>query len=208
MNGAYAGNFVGADAARGQRLAAKALRYARRAACVNEAELCAALDKDPETFAAAVGGVDAKRLPLLYGLAVAWAGYIQLHRDDWGAVADLPKVQVLLERVVAVDERHARGLPWVYLGVLHSLRPEAVGGQPERGRAAFEKALALSDGKNLYAKTLMAEFYARLLFDQALHDRLLNDVLAADVQAPGYTLMNVLAQQRARQLLESGKEYF
>ena len=58
------------------------------------------------------------------------------------------------------------------------------------------------------AKTLEAEFYARLVFDQALHDRLLGEVLAAEPRAPGYTLINTLAQQRARKLLESGKDYF
>jgi hypothetical protein len=54
----------------------------------------------------------------------------------------------------------------------------------------------------------MAEFYARLVFDRELHDRLLGEVLAADPKAPGYTLMNTLAQQRANQLLASGKDYF
>ena len=55
---------------------------------------------------------------------------------------------------------------------------------------------------------LMAEYYARLTFDQALHDRLLSEVLAADPVEPGFTLMNVLAQQRAAALVESGKDYF
>jgi hypothetical protein len=144
----------------------------------------------------------------MYGLAAAWAGYIQANRDDWGAVADLPKVEALLLRVVAIEPKHEDGLPLVYLGVLNSLRPEAVGGKPELGKAYFQQAIDASEGRNLYAKTLMAEFHARLVFDQALHDRLLNEVLAADPKAPRYTLMNTLAQVRAKALLESGKDYF
>jgi len=92
--------------------------------------------------------------------------------------------------------------------VINSLRPEAIGGKPAEGRKDFEKAIELSGGRNLYAKTLFAEFYARLVFDQELHDKLLNEVLAADPVAPGFTLMNVLAQERAKKLLESGKDYF
>ena len=46
------------------------------------------------------------------------------------------------------------------------------------------------------------------MFDQELHDRLLNEVIAADPVEHGFTLMNTLAQDRARKLLESGKEYF
>ena len=41
-----------------------------------------------------------------------------------------------------------------------------------------------------------------------LHDRLLNEVLAAQASQPGYTLMNSLAQEQARELLASADEYF
>lgn len=208
LNGAYAGNFTGADAERAQRLSTKALAYAKRATCVDEPALCATLDGNPDDFAAALKDVGDERIGLMYGLAAAWAGHIQAHRDDWGAVADLPKVEALLLRVVAIDATHDGGLPLVYLGVLNSLRPEAVGGKPEQGRAYFQQAIDVSEGRNLYAKTLMAEFYARLTFDRDLHDRLLHEVLAADAKAPRYTLMNTLAQARAKALLESGKDYF
>ncbi len=208
LNGAYAGNFTGTDTARSQRLSAKALAYAKRATCIEEAALCDTLDGNPDDFAEALKGVDDERIGLMYGLAAAWAGHIQANRDDWGAVADLPKVEALLLRVVAIDARHDGGLPLVYLGVLNSLRPEAVGGKPELGKAYFQQAIDASEGRNLFAKTLMAEFHARLVFDQAQHDRLLNEVLAADPKAPRYTLMNTLAQERAKTLLESGKDYF
>ena len=114
----------------------------------------------------------------------------------------------MLQRVVTIDPKHEGGLPFVYLGVLNSLRPEAVGGKPEQGRAYFQQAIDASDGRNLYAKTLKAEFYARLVFNRELHDQLLKDVLAAEAKAPGYTLMNTLAQARAAQLLESGNDFF
>jgi hypothetical protein len=96
----------------------------------------------------------------------------------------------------------------MYLGVLASLRPASLGGKPEQGRADFEKALALSGGKNQMVRVLYAQHYARLVFDQALHDKLLNEVIAADPHAPGLTLVNTIAQERARALLASGKDYF
>lgn len=206
LNGAYAGNFTGDDKPRARRLAGKSFRYATRAACLVDAPLCATIESGPEQFAAVVA--DDQRTELMYVLASSWAGYLQANTDEWGAIADLPKIQSLLERVVQLDPSHDQGQAWVYLGVLNSLRPEAIGGKPAQGRQAFEKAIALSGGRNLYAKTLYAEFYARLLFDQELHDRLLNEVLAADPVAPGFTLTNTLAQDRARKLLESGKDYF
>jgi len=206
LNGAYAGNFTGDDKERAQRLAKKSLDYARRAVCLQDAALCAAMDKDGDGFAAAVNA-DANT-DLMYGLASSWSGFLQTHSEDWDAIADLPKVEALLNRVVALDPNHDRGQAYMYLGVINSLRPEAVGGKPEQGRTFFEKSVQISGGKNLYAKTLEAEFYARLVFNQELHDKLLNEVLAADPSAPGFTLINTLAKQRAKKLLESGKDYF
>lgn len=208
LNGAYAGNFTGDDPARARRLAAKALAYARRGVCASDAGLCAALDADADTFAAAVAAAPATRVAALYALGTAWLGVLQADTGDWSAIAELPKVQMLFERTAAIDPGHARGMVQVYLGVLDSLRPEALGGRPEAGRVHFEAAIAASGGRNLYAKTLMAEYYARLVFDQALHDRLLAEVLAADPREPGFTLTNVLAQDRARALQASGKDYF
>ena len=208
LNGAYAGNFAGDDRVRARRLADKAFGYARRGLCVEDARACAAIGGDIPTFEAAVAAMPDARVDGMYALGAAWAGALQANGEDWGAIADLPKVQALFERVAAIDPVHARGMVQVYLGVLDSLRPEALGGRPEEGRAHFEAAIEASGGRNLYAKTLMAEHYARLVFDQALHDRLLAEVLAANPHAPGYTLTNVLAQERARRLQESGRDYF
>jgi hypothetical protein len=55
---------------------------------------------------------------------------------------------------------------------------------------------------------MLAESYARMMFDRELHDRLLEEVLAADPEAPGLTLANVLAQRDARALLASADDYF
>lgn len=205
LYGAYGGALV-EDPARAKRLSAQAFGYARRAVCSGDAALCAALDQPFEPFAAAVAST--RDAAVLFALAGAWAGRIQANSDDWNAIADIPKVQTLLERVVALDPAHAGGEPYLYLGVLATLRPASLGGQPEQGKAFFEKALALSQGRNQMVRVLYAEKYARLVFDRDLHDRLLNEAIAADPRAPGLTLINTLAQQRAAALLASGDDYF
>lgn len=207
LYGAYAGGFV-AETERAQRLAQRSFDYAKRATCVRSKPLCEAIAQPFEPFAAAVAKVSKKDIDLLFGLGSAWAGKIQQNSGDWNAIADIPKVQALFDRVLALDPQHEAGAPQMYLGVLHSLRPASLGGKPELGKDYFEKAIALSDGHNLMAKTLYAQYYARLVFDQELHDRLLKEVLAANADAPRLTLINTLAQQRAKALLESGKDYF
>jgi hypothetical protein len=203
----YANAFVD-DPLRAKRLTARSLGYARRAACVNLPGLCAQLDAPFESFQAEVAKVGVKDTGMLYQLASSWAGNLQSNRDDWKAIADLPKIQLLVERVVALDPGYARGEPYMILGVLATLRPASLGGKPEEGKADFEKALALSNGNNQMVRVLYAEHYARLVFDQGLHDKLLKEAIAADPHSPGLTLINTVAQVRARKLLESGKDYF
>ena len=88
------------------------------------------------------------------------------------------------------------------------MRPPALGGKPEIARGHFERSIDLSRGTDLSAKVEYARRYARMMFDQDLHDRLLTEVIEAPVDVPGRTLFNVLAQQDAAALLESSQEYF
>jgi len=83
-----------------------------------------------------------------------------------------------------------------------------LGGKPEAGKMHFERAIALSDGKSLMPKVMLAERYARLTLNRTLHDRLVSEVIAADPHAPDLTLMNVLAQEQARALQSSAAEHF
>jgi len=203
----YASGFVD-DPQRAQRLETRSFDYARRATCLAIPGLCAQIDQPFEPFQGEVAKTSAKDVPVLYSLASAWVGRIQTNSSDWKAIADIPKVELLLERVVTLDPMHAQGEPYMYLGVLASLRPASVGGKPEQGKADFEKAIALSNGKNQMVRVLYAQYYARLVFDKELHDKLLNEVIAGDPHTPGLTLINTLAQQRAKKLLESGKDFF
>ncbi|HEX7914890.1 TRAP transporter TatT component family protein [Rudaea sp.] len=207
LYGAYAGAFVD-DNERAQKLAGRAYGYARHALCLSEKPLCEALDAPYEKFDAALKQADAKDIATLYGFAAAWAGRIQVNTSDWNAIADLPKLQALLLRCDAIDAHYDDGGAALYLCVVNSIRPASLGGKPEEGKAWFDKALELSGGKNQMVRVLYAQFYARLVFDQTLHDKLLNEVLAADPVAPRLTLINTLAKKKAKALLASGKDFF
>ena len=183
---AYAGGFAD-NPEQARRLAGHGLDYARRAVCLDLPAVCKAAGGPFPPFHDAVATVGREHAEVLYVFATAWAGNIQANSDSWQAIA---------------------GEPYMYLGVLATLRPAALGGQPEQGKAWFEKALALSGGRNQMVRVMFAEHYARLVFDEKLFDSLLHDAIAADPNAPGLTLVNVLAQQRARKLLATAKDYF
>ncbi|TQV82613.1 hypothetical protein FKG94_07745 [Exilibacterium tricleocarpae] len=204
---AYAGVFV-EDEARRQRLTETALTYSTTALCGAERQLCEVRDMPFAALQGELAQTDRRLLPELYTLGVAWAGWIQARDGDWNAVAELARVQLLLETVAARDGTYRDGMAHLYLGGLATLLPPALGGKPAIGREHFEKAIAFSGGKNLMVKVTFAERYARLVFDRELHDQLLREVMDTAPEVPGYTLMNVLAQAQAEQLLASADDYF
>ncbi len=204
---AYGEAFVD-DPVRARRLSQRALSYATRALCAHDQDDCQLREAEFDAFEARIQQVDKQELPLFFTWGAAWAGWIQARRDDLDAVAELSRVEVLMQRIAIVDEGYQQGSAHLYLGAFAILVPPALGGKPEVARRHFERAIALSDGKNLMAKVVYARRYARMVYDRPLHDRLLMEVLAADPHVPGMVLGNILAQDQARELLASADEFF
>jgi hypothetical protein len=192
----------------GAELTAQARSYGERAICLAHEPACGWADMDYDTYVQALDSLSKRQVPELFGYAVGWLSHLRSTSDSWGTVADLPRVEAALNRLLALDETYQSGGVHVYLGTLNSLRPPALGGQPEVARSHFERAIELSDGKDLAAKVEFARSYGRLLYDRELHDRLLTEVIEAPVEADGFTLFNVLAKQEAEELLASADDYF
>lgn len=207
LNSAFAGAFV-QDESRTEILADKSLDYALRALCVHRRNFCDLQTMSFEQFQQVMSQAQRRSVDSLYSVGTAWTGWIQAHGSDWNAIAQLSRVRLVMETVIRLDETWEEGLAHLYMGALDTLLPASMGGRPEEGRAHFERAIELSGGRYLMAKVVFAEQYSRLVFDKELHDRLLREVLNADPVEPGMTLINTLAQVRARALLEESDEYF
>ncbi len=203
----YGSRFV-TDPKRSAAMTAKARRYGQRAICLVHAPACDWDGMGFDEFVAELDSVSPRQVQYLYAYAVSWLGNLDATSSDWNAVGELPWVQAAMERVLALDETHDNGGIHVYLGILYSLRPPALGGRLDLAREHFDRSIALSEGRDLSAKVEYARRYARMVFDQELHDRLLAEVMEAPVEAPGRTLFNVLAQQDAVELLATSGDYF
>ncbi|MCB1751752.1 MAG: hypothetical protein KDI74_08510 [Gammaproteobacteria bacterium] len=202
---AYANGLVD-DPDRRKLLTTKSKDYAARALCGKIAGMCAAAQMPFEQFAAKLGTTTPFDLEAIYTLAVSWAVWIQAHSDDWNALADLGRVEYLLQRIIDLQPDYARGRAQLYLGIIRTQLPAAMGGDPERGRRHFERAVEFSNSRDLMAKVEFARSYARLVYDKVLHDRLLHEVIAADPREPDLTLSNTLAQRLAHSMLQD--DYF
>lgn len=196
------------DPERSRRLTNRSLTYARQAMCTVSRHTCGLWSEPFEAFAAGLERVSAGEASALFTLGLSWLAYIQAHSDDWSALADLPRAEATLLRAQALDSTSRAAELEHYLAVLNTLRPPALGGDFDKGLAHYERAIALTEGRDLGVKVDYARFYARTLYDRELHDRLLHEVLASDPVQPGLTLFNTLAQREARAMLASADDYF
>jgi hypothetical protein len=193
---------------RAARLTERARSYSVKALCISFAPSCEWEGSTYEEYEASLADLRPKHADIVYAYSVSSLAYIRAHAEDWNALARLPHMNALLLRYLEIDDGEAEGTVYTYLGILATLRPPALGGEPEKGREYFETAIDLSGGNDLSAKVEYARGYARPLYERELHDRLLQEVLAADPESTGYTLTNVLAQRDATELLSSADDYF
>lgn len=204
---AYAVLFVD-DPARAGILAGRARTYGAAAACKADEAACG-LDALPfDEMQSRLAGIGPKASAALFSQAVGALAWVRTHGDDWQAMADLPRIEAMLERLLVIGEPADAGTVNDYLGILNTLRPPALGGHPEQGKAYFERAIELTGGRDLGILVDYARGYARLIYDRDLHDSLLKRVLSADPHVAGLTLFNTLAQEQARALLASADDYF
>ena len=204
---AYSSIFV-SEPVRAARMSNKALVYAERALCVSDKNLCNIRQSDFESFSADVKRINIDNIQSWYVLGTVWVGWIKANSGSMAAIAQLPKVTLIMNRIVAIDNTWKNGQAHLYLGVLNTLLPPALGGKPGLSQYHFKYAIQLSNGKDLTAKVLYAEKYARLVFNQTLHDQLLQEVIQSDPYFENLTLMNILAQEKAHELLNSSQDYF
>ncbi len=207
LTGTYAALF-GAENGKYQRLNQRALDHARIGACQSSDRLCDLDTLDFDNFDQRIEQLHNDDLEALYVLTTTWTGWIDANSSDFRALADLPRVERLLDWIAATRPDHDDGAVWLYLGVLNSQRPPAAGGQPDKARRYFEQARERSRGHNLLVNVLMADSYARLLFDRELYVELLEAVIDSPVNDPDYRLINQVARNRATRMLTQTEDIF
>jgi len=150
-----------------------------------------------------------KDVPALFWTASCWGSWISLSTDSVEALAEVPKVVCIMHRVLDLDESFYYGGPHLFMAIYHASKPKAYGGNPEKARSHFEKAFELGQEKFLMAHVLFAKYYARQTFDKELFVSTLEEVLHSPADSvPELTLLNTMAKQQAKRLLNRTDDYF
>jgi len=196
------------DKQRADRLTTRALGYGQQSLCASNKLACGIDGLSFSEFESVLEKLNKKDSASLFTFALTSIAFIKVHSENWGAMAKLPRVGLALKRVQILDPQYQAIQVEHFLAILNTIRPPALGGDFEAGKAHYERALALSDGKDLSINVDYARYYARTLYDRELHDRLLKDVMSAEPNQDGYTLFNTLAQREAQELLNAADDYF
>ena len=168
-----------------------------------------ALGKPLEVFQERLKQTKKEDVPTIFWVGNIWAGWIATSDEGAAAMADLPWVEALMERVLQLDPGFYYGGAHLFEAVLLSARPEQFGGNLEKAKQHFLKAMDYGQGKFLATDVYFAQYYARQTLDRNLFVSTLKRVLEtpADLE-PELTLANTLAKRKAKKLLSQVDEFF
>jgi len=204
----YASAFIqDEDKAYAITLYAKAKSYALRA--LEQNGFKNPLSRTFEDFETGLQQMQKKDVPYLFWAASCWGSWISLNQRSMAAMAELPRVVSMMNRVLVLDEAFYYGGAHVFMGILEASKPRIAGGDLNIARNHFLRAIDLGDGKFLMTKVCYATYYAKKAFDRALYLATLEEVLAtpADI-VPELTLLNSVAHTKAQKMIGAADDYF
>jgi hypothetical protein len=154
--------------------------------------------------------MDEDDVPALFWTAYGWASAINVSRDDIAMIADLAIAQALVQRCFELDPEFYGHGPVLFLANVFAGFPEALGGNPERGREMYERVIRLTHGHDLLPIYMLAKTYAVQTQNRPLFERLLRQVIDTPdhSEAKKKRLTNAIARRRARRLLAQMGELF
>jgi predicted anti-sigma-YlaC factor YlaD len=192
--------------ARARRLYLRARDYGLRGLAVTHPNFTEKLRADPK---AAVARAQVRDVPLLYWTATAWAAAISLAKDDPHLIGEIPQMEALIDRALALNEGYDSGAIHTFLINYEMARQDAKGDPAERARRHFERAMALSHGWQAGPLVTFAEAVCVQKQNLKEFDALLKQALAINADAhPEVRLVNLVMQRRARWLLARRGDLF
>lgn len=154
--------------------------------------------------------MDEDDVPALFWTAYGWASAVNVSRDDINLIADFPMALALVQRCLELDPTFFDHAPELFMANVYSGFPEALGGNPERGRALYERVINLAHGHDLLPVYMLAKTYAVQTQNREMFERLLRRVIDTPdhSDAKKKRLTNAIARRRARRLIAQINELF
>jgi len=196
------------DRKRASKLYYRGFRHGKAALAeydLDEAQLEGRLD----ALQAAVNRLDEDAAPALFWTASNWAKWIDMNRDSARSLAQMPKAEMLMRRVLELDEDYFLSGAHLFFGVYYGSRSPMMGGDFARSEKHFNLARENTGNKVLLADLLQAQYLERQRFDRAAFHQRLQQVIDAPADLyPAQALINAIAKQKAVELLKREDQWF
>jgi tetratricopeptide (TPR) repeat protein len=144
----------------------------------------------------------------LYWAGLAWGSAMANSGGDVRVIADAPVARALLERSVELDPAFADAGGLGILGSVEAMFPALFGGNLDKAKAYFERALEVCKRKNHLILVGYAKNYAVNAQDRELFIKLLREVLDAPDQGVDVRLSNKVARHRAERYIKRVDDWF
>jgi hypothetical protein len=170
--------------------------------------------KDPvakplDAFEAELKTLSKQHVPYLFWAASCWGNWISLSPGSVEALAELPRVERLMQKVLELDEEFYYGGAHIFMGILNGSKPKMAGGNLDLARKHFLRAIELGRGEFLMTYIYYANYYAKKAFDKDLYVATLKTVLTTPAEImPDLTLLNTVAHTKAQSMLNEADDYF
>ena len=192
---------------RARKLYLRANRYGMRGLEAKYPGFGAALDNDAATALKRTRKAD---VPMLYWTAASLGLAVSSSKGSPEMIAQLPLVEMIVNRIAELDETFENGAVPEFLITLEAARSGVkLEDQEKAMRQHFDRAIEISKGKRAGTYVSFAENASVPAQNADEFKSLLEKALAIDVDAdPENRLANIVAQRRARWLLQHQSELF
>jgi hypothetical protein len=174
-----------------------------------DSDLKKALQGSADDLQTALAKKSKDDVPGVFWTAFAWGGYLNITLTDPDAIAAIPHIETMMKFVAEKDSSFYYAGADLFLGTLYGSRSKFLGGDPEKSRRHFEKALRVTDGKFLMTHVYYAKSYAVQTLNDALFEELLTKVETESLDVlPKFRLGNAIAKKKAKLLMAKKEELF
>jgi predicted anti-sigma-YlaC factor YlaD len=190
---------------RARRLYIRARDYALRALEARHPGFAAELERDPKR---ALARLSRAAVLALYWLTVASAAVVSLSKDSAHAIAELPRIDQLVQQLQAIDPEFGEGALQAFLISYEMARPGSRDADA-RARQHFEHAVRLSQRQKAAPFVALAESLCVREQKKDEFTALLGEAIALEpARRPEWRLENLVMQRRARWLLSQTEHLF
>lgn len=164
---------------------------------------------DMAVFEKALHKLKKKDVEPLFWAAYALGRGISLQKDDPMQVIDLARVELMMQRVLELDETFYFGGAHLFYAVYYGDRAPAIGGDPEKAKEHIAHVDRINKGRFLMSKFYLARYYAYPKQDARHYKQALQEILDAPSDIyPGQEAATSLAKSRAKRWLAQADMLF